>query len=213
MHQKILILDRDLIFLGSANMTSASLRMHDNLVIGLRSPVVAKFLLEHPPYTSGSLRTMVGGQDLELHLLPDPQGHVISDLSRFIRTASRSIKIALFTFTHAGLCEEVIAAKRRGVEVKIVLDQHSSLGASAKVVKQLAEAGIPLLLSRGVQLLHHKFLLIDDELLICGSANWTKAAFCKNSDCILVLHRLTQEQKQFMQSLWYRVFREGVLAG
>ena len=35
MHQKILILDKETIFLGSANMTTASLTMHDNLVIGL----------------------------------------------------------------------------------------------------------------------------------------------------------------------------------
>lgn len=209
MHQKVLVLDSDLIFIGSANMTSASLRMHDNLVIGLRSPVVAKFFLEHPPYKSGYLRTIVGGQELELWLLPDPRGQVISDLRQLIRNASHSIKIALFTFTHPGLCEEVIAAKRRGVEVSIVIDQHSALGASAKVVDQLARAKIPIHLSQGVQLLHHKFLLVDDQTLVCGSANWTKAAFCKNSDCILILHRLTWEQKQFMKNLWCRVVREG----
>ena len=31
MHQKIIILDHDLVFIGSANITSSSLLMHDNL--------------------------------------------------------------------------------------------------------------------------------------------------------------------------------------
>lgn len=208
MHQKILVLDGDLVFLGSANMTAASLRMHDNLVIGMRSPSVARFLAEHPPYTSGYLRTMVGGQDVELWLLPDPRGHVINELRRCIRNASRSLKIALFTFTHPGLCEELIDAKRRGVAVSVIIDQHSARGASMKTVGQLRDAGVPVLLSQGVQLLHHKFLLVDDRTLVCGSANWTKAAFCKNSDCILLLHCLTDEQQRFMKSLWHRVAHE-----
>lgn len=212
MHQKILILDRDLVFLGSANMTAASLRMHDNLVVGMRSPAVVNFLLEHPPYTSGYLRTMVGGQDLELWLLPDPRGRVVSDLRHLIRNASRTIKIALFTFTHAGLCEELIAAKRRGVAVTVVMDQYSSLGAGVKIVEQLKSAGVPLFLSQGVQLLHHKFMLIDDQTLVCGSANWTKAAFCKNSDCILTLHQLSSQQKSFVKNLWGRIVNEAALA-
>jgi phosphatidylserine/phosphatidylglycerophosphate/cardiolipin synthase-like enzyme len=208
MHQKILILDKNLVFIGSANMTTASLQMHDNLVVGLRSQLVANFLLDHPPYTPGALRAMVGGQDLELWLLPDPRGHVIEDLRRCIRNASRSIKIALFTFTHSGLCEELIAAQARGVAVTLVVDLRSGLGASAKAVQQLRAAGISVLFSQGSQLLHHKFLLIDDRTLISGSANWTKAAFYKNSDCILVLHQLTPDQKKFMQSLWRRVATE-----
>jgi cardiolipin synthase A/B len=210
MHQKILILDRELVFLGSANMTASSLRMHDNLVVGVRSPALAQFLLAHPPYTPGYLRTMIGGQELELWLLPDPRGNIVGELRRLIRNASRSVKIALFTFTHPALCEELIAAKRRGIAVTLVVDSHSGLGASAKAVEQLRMGGVPVFLSQGLQLLHHKFLLVDDQMLVCGSANWTKAALTKNSDCILILHQLTQEQKQFMKRLWNKISTEAV---
>ena len=37
MHHKIMILDEEVVFLGSTNMTVSSLRMHDNLVIGFSS--------------------------------------------------------------------------------------------------------------------------------------------------------------------------------
>ena len=205
MHQKILILDRDLVFIGSANMTSSSLLMHDNLVVGMRSRTVADFLLKRIPYSSGFLQTMVGGQEIGLWLLPDPRGNALSDLRRQIRKASRSIKIALFTLTHPSLCDEIIAAQKRKVSVTVVIDLHSGLGASSKAIDHLQQNGVKVLFSQGVQLLHHKFIWIDDQTLICGSANWTKAAFEKNSDCIIALHHLTEDQKEFMKGLWNRI--------
>ncbi len=212
MHQKILILDGDLIFIGSANMTSSSLRMHDNLVVGFRSRSVARFLLDRMPTTSGSIRSMVGGQDLELWLLPDARGHVLGELRHHLRNAAKSIRIALFTFTHPGLVEELILAKARNVEVTLVVDRRSGLGASAKAVQRLRAAGIRVSFNQGTQLLHHKFVWIDEQTLISGSANWTKAAFYKNSDCILVLHQMTEDQRSTMKKLWRRIDRESKVA-
>jgi len=84
----------------------------------------------------------------------------------------------------------------------VIVDLHSGLGASAKAVEKLKEAHVPVLLSQGVQLLHHKFIYIDESTLLTGSANWTKSAFYKNSDCIIALHRLNPDQKKFMSRLW-----------
>lgn len=202
MHQKILILDEETVFIGSANMTSSSLRMHDNLVIGLMSRPLAKFLKEHEPYDPGYLKTMVGGQEIEVWLLPDPRGHALTELKRKIRAAHKSIRIALFTFTHPGLVEEVCEAHKRGVKVSVVIDMHSGLGASSKIIEKLRRAGIKVLLSQGIGLLHHKFVYIDEQTLVTGSANWTKAAFYKNSDIILALQHLDETQKKFMNQLW-----------
>lgn len=202
MHQKILILDDETVFIGSANMTSPSLRMHDNLVVGLVSRPLAKFLKEHEPYHPGYLKTMVGGQEMEVWLLPDPRGHALTELKRKIRAAHKSIRIALFTFTHPALVEEVCEAHKRGVKVTIVIDMHSGLGASSKAVEKLKRAGIKVCLSQGIGLLHHKFIYIDEQTLVAGSANWTKAAFYKNSDVVLALHHLDDTQKKFMNRLW-----------
>ncbi len=205
MHQKILILDDETVFIGSANMTSASLRMHDNLVVGLRNKRVAQFLKEHAPHASGHLRTLIGGQEVDLWLLPDPRGHALGEIRNLIKSAQQSLHIALFTFTHQPLLEEVIAAHKRGVDVQVVIDMHSGLGASASTIDQLKKASVPIFLSQGVQLLHHKFLCIDERVLLTGSANWTKAAFYKNSDCILVLRGMNPDQKAFMTKLWNRI--------
>lgn len=205
MHHKVLILDGEMVFVGSANMTTQSLRMHDNLVIGLSSKKIAAFLKQKVPYSIGHLRTAVGGQDVDLWILPDPNGNALAELKKSLRKAQRSIRAALFTFTHPSLADELLLAKKRGIAVTVVIDTHSGLGASAKTVAALQKAGIQVLFSQGVQLLHHKFVLVDDQTLVAGSANWTKAAFTKNSDCLVFLHNLTQEQRSFMNYLWNRI--------
>lgn len=205
MHQKILVIDNETVFLGSANFTTPSLRMHDNLVVGLASRKVAGFLKERAPHQSGYLRVLVGGQDVEVWLLPDPRGHAITDLKRILRSAHRSLKVALFTLTHGALTDELIRAHKRGVEVTIVIDFHSALGASSGAVEKLKKNGVHVLFSKGVQLLHHKFVYADQSTLVCGSANWTKAAFTKNSDCLIALHNLTEQQRADMNQLWSRI--------
>jgi phosphatidylserine/phosphatidylglycerophosphate/cardiolipin synthase-like enzyme len=129
-------------------------------------------------------------------------------LRKRIRNASRSIRLALFTITHKGLVDELIRAHKRGVEVTLVVDMHSGLGASAEVIEKLRSAGARLLFSQGTQLLHHKFAFIDEQLLVMGSANWTKAAFQKNCDSLIFIHSLNESQKQFMKRLWQRIETE-----
>lgn len=202
MHHKMIILDHELVFLGSANFTTQSLKMHDNLVIGLASEKIARFLEEKAPDKTGYLRAQVGGQEIEVWLLPDPKGHALSDLKHKIRKARRSLKMALFTLTHPVLVDEIIEAKKRKVEVTLIVDMHSAMGASNQALEALKAAGVPILYSQGVQLMHHKFIVIDDALLITGSANWTKAAFNKNNDALITLHHLTEDQRDVLGKLW-----------
>lgn len=208
MHQKILVIDEEMIFIGSANMTPPSLTMHDNLVIGLKNRDMARFLLEKAALSPGYLRSNRGQQDVELWLLPDPEGQALQNLRKKIQSAQKSISIALFTFTHLDLIEEMISAHNRGIAVHLVVDLHSGLGASKKAIEKIKQAGIQVSISQGIQLLHHKFVLIDGQTLITGSANWTKAAFTKNHDCLLALQRLNKKQKKFMQKLWKRIEAE-----
>jgi hypothetical protein len=54
---------------------------------------------------------MVGGQDIELWLLPDLRGKALTDLKFQLRRARKSIKLALFTLTHPDLCDEMLRHK------------------------------------------------------------------------------------------------------
>ena len=199
MHRKILIVDDASVYLGSANLTTQSLRLHDNFVIGLFHPPLAQYLrtLTSAPYQFDLI-----GQKGEIWLLPESGTIALNKLLERIDRATSSIKIAIFTLTHPHIIASLIAAQQRGVKVEIAVDYFTARGSSKKSIDQLASSGITIFLSQGRQLLHHKWALIDDETLTMGSANWTKAAFTRNQDFILQLSPLNAEQKNYMQRLW-----------
>jgi cardiolipin synthase len=201
MHRKILVVDGAQVFLGSANLTTQSLHMHDNLVVGLYHPPLAHFLkTEEAP---SSYFFTIGGEKAELWLLPSKQA--LQRTLEALYAAKKRIRIAMFTFTHPELVDALISLHQRGISISLALDFYTGRGASSKALKRLQDERIPISLSRGTQLLHHKWALIDDQTLIIGSANWTEAAFEENADCFLILHSLNHSQKKFMKKLWKTV--------
>lgn len=209
MHQKILVIDSMRTWIGSANMTSESLRMHGNLVTAFNSPRMAEAIKNKADQMCSQSNILhdvphefeIADQKVELWFFPDnPYG--AERLTQLIRSAQKSVRIAMFTFTRTDLAEEVVEAHKRGVKTEVVVDYHSGKGASAKIVEMLQQKGISIFLSQGNGLLHHKFMCIDEKTLVNGSANWTKAAFTKNDDCFIILHNLTDGQKQSLDKLW-----------
>ncbi|MBS0605178.1 MAG: hypothetical protein JSS60_09125 [Verrucomicrobia bacterium] len=199
MHKKIIIIDHSLVFLGSANLTATSLRHHANLVLGLYSPWLATYL-ESPDSPSFSFSTE--GQTAEIYLLPDPQKLGIERLFHAIDSAKNRIDVAMFTLTHPAISEALIRAKNRGVDVSIAVDYYTARGASKKTLAAMGKEGVKIYLSQGRELLHHKWAVIDENLLIMGSANWTKAAFSKNQDFLFFLSPLKEKQCDFFNKLW-----------
>lgn len=119
-----------------------------------------------------------------------------------IQGAEKSIRVAMFTWTRADFAKEIIAAHKRGITVQIALDRNSAQGASSKIATLFKENGIPVTLNKGTGLLHHKLLVIDDRILVNGSANWTKAAFTQNEDCFMILYELTDKQREKLKTVW-----------
>ena len=198
MHRKILILDKELIFLGSANFTPSSLLHHSNLVIGLYHPPLASFL-QDPTHSCYSFE--INQQQAETFLLPTAGKEALARILQLINHAKKTINIASFTLTHPLICDALISAKNRNVDLNIVLDGYSAKGASRKALEQLRTQGIAVRASQGAHLLHHKLCVIDQEILITGSANWTKAAFSKNADLLLILHLKDPKLKKFLKKL------------
>lgn len=199
MHRKILVIDERLILLGTANLTSQSLKMHDNLVLGIWDPQFAHFLSASRD-DQGNFE--VGGCELTTFLLPDFEEKGVNELVGRIGKAQKEIQVAMFTLTHPKIVDRLVGAIQRGVKVSIAIDRYTALGASLKAITKLKMAGAEILTSTGSQLLHHKWALIDSDTLILGSANWTQSAFSRNQDCLLVIDGLKKGEKRQIKRLW-----------
>jgi phosphatidylserine/phosphatidylglycerophosphate/cardiolipin synthase-like enzyme len=117
-----------------------------------------------------------------------PNGGVRQRLLRAVEESHRSIDIAVYNFTASQLAEALYAAKARGVRVRVLTDrERADTGGSG--VRGLRLNGIPVR-ALGVpeqSLMHHKFAVFDERLVVTGSYNWTNSAEHANYENIILL--------------------------
>ena len=199
MHEKILITDRSKVWIGSANWTKESLRLHNNLVVGLYSEALAEEILSHNKdhlFSSGE-------QTIEFWTTQDAPKDALKKVISLIDAAKLSINIGMFAWTHPDITDAIVRAHKRNVQVEATLDRKMASHVSKKAIEVLQSAGIAVKHNMGKGTFHHKFAWIDEKVLINGSTNWTVGAFKKNWDCFIILHDLTDEQNQKMHEVWH----------
>ncbi len=132
-------------------------------------------------------------------LVNDPEGAIIQELDK----AEETIDMAMYYFTDRDLANEVIGAHDRGVRVRIYLDKDQKEAKYSKS-RYLAKNGVPVRYSSNPYIMHHKFCVIDNEVVITGSYNWTASADKRNNENLLVIHdaKITQEYSAEFDRLW-----------
>ncbi len=217
MHLKILIVDNKNILLGSTNMTTESLTVYPNNVCAIHSPNLAAYLLQigdilQKPYkllgeSIDEKSFEIGGQQIEMWILSgNPRAH--KKMVQLIDSAKKTVQVAMYTYTRYDLTHALLRAQKRGVKVEVAMDASAAKGANNHIATLLFLQNVPLYISKGTPLLHHKCMLIDDEIFITGSANWTKKAFAQNDDCFLIIHSLNAEQQDSLHTLWTELLND-----
>jgi cardiolipin synthase len=107
-----------------------------------------------------------------LIVLPDDSVQPILDA---IDGATKSLRIKMFIFTDPSLLDAVIAAHRRGVNVRIMLNpkRRSGVSENDESRSKLEAAGIEVRDSNpAFDLTHEKSMVVDDESAFVKSLNW-----------------------------------------
>lgn len=109
----------------------------------------------------------------------------------------------MYTFTDLVSADALIEARDRGVEVKIYLDR-SQVYARYTQSRYFVRNTMVVRISSNRYIMHNKFAIVDSELLITGSYNWTMGANTKNDENIMVVdcpYVIEIYQEQF-EKLW-----------
>jgi phosphatidylserine/phosphatidylglycerophosphate/cardiolipin synthase-like enzyme len=109
---------------------------------------------------------------------------------RTINDARTTIRIQMYTLTLHEIVSALVRAKRRGVDVRIIVDRgqlHQDRNDSVRV-ESLASAGVPILVDSVPGLMHNKVMVIDSETVLTGSFNYTWGAEHWNAENLVVLH-------------------------
>ena len=93
--------------------------------------------------------------------------------------------------------QSIIRAVRRGVKVEVIANND-------KIVSVLNENGIVAKKIRDIGLIHAKLMIIDDNIVIMGSHNYTHSAFFVNQEISVALKNCeaVADFNLFFKSLW-----------
>jgi cardiolipin hydrolase len=111
----------------------------------------------------------------------------VKKMVKYIAFAQKSIDLCIFSFTNDDLANEIIAAHKRGVTVRIITDDEAMKGKGADA-QRCSDKGIPVRTDNNVQFhMHNKFMIVDSLYLVTGSFNWTFQAGKSNQENVVVL--------------------------
>lgn len=118
------------------------------------------------------------------------------EIMKQILKAKERVDFAIFTFAKSsGIDDTLVAMARGGIKIRGIFDagQGNRDWAATRMVAD--GGGEAYLASRrnGLGKLHHKLMVIDGALLICGSFNYTDPANRLNDENILVIGDLEDE--------------------
>lgn len=117
-----------------------------------------------------------GAQAMEVLFFPDDRARTnLHRLIGFINGATRSLDVCVPTITCIDLADAMVAAHQRGVAVRVILDDTQSQ-TKASHMKRISSAGVPVKMDNSRSHMHHRFCIIDENLLGNGSFNWTHQA-------------------------------------
>jgi phosphatidylserine/phosphatidylglycerophosphate/cardiolipin synthase-like enzyme len=120
------------------------------------------------------------------------QGSIEGRLIDKINAAQTSIHIASFEFDLTPVAEALIAAKKRGVDVRWVTDDESGLGVDEDPghgqFAMLQGAGIEVRSDDRTALMHNKFWIFDGKIAWTGSTNITTSGVFEQNNNTIVIH-------------------------
>ena len=139
-------------------------------------------------------------------ILPDDTGKEIIDA---IENARESILIKMFLFSDPSLINAVIAAKKRGVSVRVMLNPSRRSGEEENedTRNQLEGAGIEVRDSNPeFTITHEKSMVIDENIAFIKSLNWETKNFTETRDYAVITHHLHEVKEIILcfEADWHR---------
>ncbi|MCW2163359.1 cardiolipin synthetase 2 [Microbacterium hydrothermale] len=215
-HRKLLVIDGDVAYMGSQNVTDSSYNLRKNirrglhwvdLMVRVEGPVVASinavFLSDWCSETDETLTDEIdlfsvssGPGDLDCQIVPsgpgfDFQNNLKLFLGLLFAARERIIIVSPYFVPDEALLLAITTACQRGVHVELFVseegDQAMVYHAQRSYYEALLRAGVVIWMYRKPFILHSKSVTIDDEVAVIGSSNMDMRSFGLNLEVSMLV--------------------------
>ncbi len=199
MHDKFAIIDRQEVWTGSMNYTVNGAYHNNNNLLRLRSSrLAADYLAEFEemfvkdefgptsPADTPYPNLVVDGTQVEVYF--SPEDDTAARLIELIEAARESVYFLAYSFTADDIANALLLRAPAGVTVSGVFEEsqyHSNTGTE---FDHLLSGGLDVRLDGNPRNMHHKVLIIDQQIVVTGSYNFSASAAERNDENTLVIH-------------------------
>ena len=126
---------------------------------------------------------------------------------KLIDTAKKTLDICVFDIEEETAYKSIIKAHKRGVKVRVITDSDNlndkvRPSQPRQAIEDMKKAGITVVDDVRTALMHHKFAVIDEEIVLTGSLNLTvNSLFRDNNNALRIV------SKELAQSYTYEFER------
>lgn len=125
---------------------------------------------------------MALGADIQnLETCYSPEGRCDQKLIGMINSSKKTLEVAIYSIDHSGIAASIIAAKDRGVVVRMVVDKGQSKKKKSQV-GDLLKAKVPLKYGNVKGIMHNKFSIVDGIIMETGSFNYKNNSTNDNAE-------------------------------
>jgi cardiolipin synthase len=186
-HKKIVVIDRNIAYIGGINFSDHNFAWHD-LMLRIEAADVAEFLAQDFRATWDGVESARSARFRPIRLVSldgNNNAMLMEPVLRRIRAARRSIYV-LSPYLTSPFFEALVEAHRRGAHVTILTPRHNNRGFLGRhIIDRGLRAGFDVRLLHGMS--HLKAMLIDDTRLIVGSANFDWLSYTRQRELLAII--------------------------
>ena len=194
MHNKFFIFDGKKVWTGSSNITPTGISgFNANTSLLIKSEEIAKiYEKEFENFANskfhGDKEQILGNfENAKIKIYFSPKDTIIvTKIIREIKSAKSYIHVPAFIITHKKFTDALIAAHKKGIDVKIITDANSSKN-KYSTHNIMRNAGILVKTENFAGKMHMKNIIIDGETVITGSMNFTKSGEQYNDENTIII--------------------------
>lgn len=115
-----------------------------------------------------------------------PRGGCTEAVVAALDGAKTEVLVQAYSFTSAPIAKALVNAHNGGIHVEVILDKSNKSG-KYSAADFTAHAGVPTYIDSAHAIAHNKVMVIDREIVVTGSFNFTKAAENNNAENLLII--------------------------
>jgi len=139
-----------------------------------------------------------------------PGDDCANKIIREISQAKGQVLVQAYSFTSRPIANELIKAKRKGIDVRIILDK-SQLKTPYSLVKLFKNNKVVLTIDHLPAIAHNKVIIIDKSVVIGGSYNYSQSAEKSNAENVIII-KDAGLAKKYIEN-WHARERKSVAVG